>query len=185
MGCPAEVFIGDNLVFSICTHDPDTGILTDADAAPEYRIYEDEDEPPILTGTMNLRDSVNTTGFYTKLIACTALNGFENGKNYSIYITATVDGDTGGICFAFKATNHTNSAEVAVSALMAATGITAGGTWTYQKLLKTLAAWSLGLARDKVGFPGVQEILDPDDGATVIAEVTMSETTPYRQVTIL
>ncbi|HUS74350.1 MAG TPA: hypothetical protein VMY06_14925 [Sedimentisphaerales bacterium] len=52
-------------------------------------------------------------------------------------------------------------------------------------LTKVLAAWSLGLARDKVGFPGVQEILDPDDGVTVIAEVTMSKTTPYRQVTVL
>jgi len=52
-------------------------------------------------------------------------------------------------------------------------------------LNKVLAAWSLGLARDKVGSPGVQEILDPDDGVTVIAEVTMSTTTPYRQVTVL
>jgi len=52
-------------------------------------------------------------------------------------------------------------------------------------MTKVLAAWALGLARDKVGSPGVQEILDPDDGVTVIAEVTMSETTPYRQVTVL
>ena len=41
MGCPASCQLGDNLVFSICTHDPDTGVLTDADSAPAYRIYED------------------------------------------------------------------------------------------------------------------------------------------------
>ena len=52
-------------------------------------------------------------------------------------------------------------------------------------MTKVLAAWALGLVRDKSGSPRVQEILDPDDGVTVIAEVTMQETTPYRQVNIL
>lgn len=103
MGCQSEVIIGDNLTFGIACHDPDTGILTDADSAPAYRIYEDETAVPILTGTMAKLDDVNTTGFYTELIACTAGNGFENGKTYTIYITATVDADQGGITYAFKA----------------------------------------------------------------------------------
>jgi len=103
MGCPAEVTIGDNLVFSVCTHDPDTGVLTDASAVPSYRIYEDETAVPILTGNMAKLDDVNTTGFYTEMIACTAANGFEHGKTYTVYIEATVDLDTGGISFSFKA----------------------------------------------------------------------------------
>jgi hypothetical protein len=103
MGCPSYVEIGDNLVFSICTHDPDTGVLTDADSLPAYRIYEDETSTPILTGTMAILDTANTTGFYTELIACTSANGFEAGKSYSIYVTATVDGDPGGIAYSFKA----------------------------------------------------------------------------------
>jgi hypothetical protein len=111
MGCPTEVVIGDNLVFSICTHDPDTGVLTDADAVPEYRVYENITEIAILTGNMdsgsgaghNEFDDANTVGFYVKSIACTAANGFENGKTYTIYIEATVDGDTGGISYSFKA----------------------------------------------------------------------------------
>ena len=107
MGCPAEVVIEDNLVFSICTHDPDTGVLTDADDAPAYRVYEDETAGAILNGTMTTLDAGNTDGFYTELIACTAANGFENGKNYTVYITATVDGDTGGICYGFKAITGT------------------------------------------------------------------------------
>jgi len=65
MGCQSDVAIGQNLVFSICTHDPDTGVLTDADAVPAYRIYEDETAVPILTGNMAKLDDVNTTGFYT------------------------------------------------------------------------------------------------------------------------
>ena len=103
MGCQSIVYVGSNLTFSITTHDPDTGELTDADAAPVYRVYEDETATAILTGTMAILDTANTTGFYTELIACTAANGFETGKTYTIYIAATVDGDTGGINYAFRA----------------------------------------------------------------------------------
>ena len=101
MGCPTAVIIGNNLVFSICTHDPDTGHLTDTDAPPIYRLYEDETVVPILTGTMAQLDGLNTTGFYTELIACTTANGFEAGRSYTVYIEATVDSDTGGITYAF------------------------------------------------------------------------------------
>lgn len=102
MGCQSSVDLGSNLVFSICTHDPDTGVLTDADAVPTYRIYEDETSTPILTGSMAKLDDANTTGFYTELIACTTANGFEANKTYTVYITATVDSDTGGIAYSFK-----------------------------------------------------------------------------------
>ena len=102
MGCPSSCTLGDNLVFSICTHDPDTGVLTDADAAPTYRIYEDETATAILTGSMAVLDTGNTTGFYTELIAVTTANGFEVGKTYTIYIEATVDSDKGGIPLSFK-----------------------------------------------------------------------------------
>ena len=112
MGCPAEVEIGENLTFSICTHDPDTGALADADAAPAYRIYEDETAGAILTGTMAKLDDGNTLGFYTELIACTAANGFEDGKSYTVYITAAVDGDTGGICYGFRALTPIYQAKV-------------------------------------------------------------------------
>jgi len=108
MGCPSEVYISDSLVFSITTHDPDTGVLTDADAAPAYRVYEDETGTAILTGTMAKLDDANTTGFYTESITCTAANGFENGKTYTVYIEATVDSDKGGIAYAFKAVDYSD-----------------------------------------------------------------------------
>lgn len=104
MGCQADVVLGANLTFSVCTHDPDTGVLTDADAVPSYRVYEDETATPILSGNMAKLDDANTTGFYTEQIACTALNGFEVDKSYTVYIQATVDGDTGGICYGFTVT---------------------------------------------------------------------------------
>ncbi len=103
MGAPATVEIGDNLVFSVRTHDPDTASLNVADTAPPYRIYEDETGTPILTGTMSALDSGNVTAFYTELIACTSANGFEAGKTYTIAINATVNSITGGTTFSFKA----------------------------------------------------------------------------------
>src|SRR3990167_3814424 len=102
MSCPSFAFLGTNLIFAICTHDPDTGILTDADSLPVYRLYENEDATPILTGTMAKLDDTNTTGFYSELIECTTANGFENATTYTIFIQATVDGDTGGIAYAFR-----------------------------------------------------------------------------------
>ena len=53
MGCPSVALLGGNLVFTITTHDPDTGVLTDADAAPAYRVYENTTTTALLTGTMS------------------------------------------------------------------------------------------------------------------------------------
>lgn len=103
MGCPSFVIIGANLTFSVTTHYLTTNILADADFPPTYRIYEDETATPILTGNMAKLDDANTTGFYTETIACTAANGFEDKKTYTIYIPEIIDGDIGGISYAFTA----------------------------------------------------------------------------------
>jgi hypothetical protein len=100
VGCQSSCVIGNNLTFSICTHDPDTGVLTDATSVT-YRVYEDETAAAILNGTMAKLDDANTTGLYTELLAVTAGNGFDTGKSYTVYIEATVDGDTGGISYGF------------------------------------------------------------------------------------
>ena len=110
MGCPSFVIIGNNLTFSISTHDPDTGISSDADAVPTYRIYEDGTEAAILNGnvddgagTNSEFDDANTVGLYVKTVACTAGNGFEDGKSYTVFISATVGTDPGAITYAFTA----------------------------------------------------------------------------------
>ena len=101
MGCQNNVVLGENLTFSICTHDPDDGALIDADLVPPYLIYEDDSEDELaISGNMAKHDS--KTGFYLKTIACTTANGFEVDKSYNIFITATVGGDMGGISYAFR-----------------------------------------------------------------------------------
>jgi hypothetical protein len=101
MGCPSEVWLGQNFVFTIDVHDPTTGGESDADAAPTYRIYEDVADTPILTGTMDKLDDGNTVGFYAKQIAGTEANGFGLNKCYTVKARALVDTVAGNISFTF------------------------------------------------------------------------------------
>lgn len=84
--------IDDLLTFTCNTHRFDSGVASDADALPAYRVYEDETAAAILTGTMALLDDPNTVGFYSEQITLSAANGFEIGKCYTVYISATVNG---------------------------------------------------------------------------------------------
>lgn len=102
MGSPNSVILGDNLVFTVCVHDPDTSAVTDADAVPTYRVYEDETGTAVLTGSMAKLDDANTTGFYSESIACTTANGFEVNKTYTIYVQGIVGGVTGAISYGLK-----------------------------------------------------------------------------------
>lgn len=79
----------------------------------------------------------------------------------------------------------TLTAQEVVDALMADTGFTAGGTLTYADMLKVLAAWAAGNWRLKSGETTVYEILDIDDGTTVIMEFDLDQTTPFKQVTLI
>lgn len=98
MGCPTEITINENLAFSIYTHDPDTGAITAADAAPSYWVTDDADTA-IVNGTMGNGARV---GSYKKKLSITTANGYEGGKVYTIYVEATVNADTGGITYEFK-----------------------------------------------------------------------------------
>jgi len=94
--------IDDYLTFVCNTHAPSTGAAKVADAVPSYRIYEDETTSPIVTGNMASLNPVNTTGFYSERIQLTTANGFERGKTYHVYISATVDGVSGTMSHTFQ-----------------------------------------------------------------------------------
>jgi len=170
MGCQSEVWLGQYFTFSVCTHDPDTGELTDADAAPTYRIYEDETAVAILTGNMAILDNANTTGFYTERIACTAANGFEHGSTYTIYIEATVDGDTGGICYAFRAMTPLSS----IPAVAVASAVSAGVVTIRRGDSLSAAITGLGdiSGRTKLWFTVKDNLADLDTASIIQIEET-------------
>lgn len=65
------------------------------------------------------------------------------------------------------------------SMLLTSTGLTTGGTWTLAKLMKVQAAFFTGQKQLKSGQTNVYQFLDPDDGSTVVLEMTVSSSTPY------
>ena len=131
-------------MFSVTTHDPDTGVLTDADSVPTYRIYEQETGTAILSGSMAKLDDGNTTGFYTESIAITATNGFEHRKVYTVYISATVDSDTGGFAYNFTALTYPSWTAGAVSAAVSASSITQyqGTRWVIPLTIEDITGYS-------------------------------------------
>jgi hypothetical protein len=73
------------------------------------------------------------------------------------------------------------SAALTIEAWKNSTGWTEGGTWTFETVIKIIAAWAMGLARDRSGVPDTIERLDAEDQTTPIFDETLSETTPYRE----
>lgn len=94
--------IDDTLTFSVLTLSPTTGGVADADAVPTYRVYEDEASTAIATGSMAKLDDANTTGFYTEQLTLSTANGYERGKSYTVYITASVSSTTVGTVRQFQ-----------------------------------------------------------------------------------
>ena len=66
------------------------------------------------------------------------------------------------------------------NAILAMTGVTAGGTWTFAQAMKVIIAWAGGKWQDSATADSF-DILDPDDGS-IIATVTPKETTPQKVV---
>lgn len=101
--------------------------------------------------------------------------------DYVLVVFSDITNDGAATAFGFSTTTYPDI----ILELLSKVGFTVGGVWTYQKLMKCLAAFFIGDWRDKSGSPGIKEILDPDDGTTVVMELTPSETTPYKSVTVL
>jgi hypothetical protein len=101
--------IDDVLTFHCVTHRADTGAATAADSAPTYRVYEDSTTTAILNGTFTAMDQANTTSGYYAQITLSAANGFEAGKEYAIFIKATVNSVVGAEVHNFQVLAKVNS----------------------------------------------------------------------------
>jgi len=168
MGCPSQVELGDDLTFTVTTHDPDTGVLTDADAVPSYYVYEDETTTAITSGSMAKLDDSNTTGFYAETITCSTGNGYEVGKNYNIYITATVDSDQGGISFGFNVTDVRTTLDTVIASAVVQTAVISG-SYDYN----LTAAQIITEAMELIGKVGVGLPISSEDQSTCLRSLEM------------
>ena len=94
--------IDDYLTFPVNTHTPATGAATDTDSVPTYRVYEDDTGTAIENGSLAKLDDSNTTGFYVLRIQLDAATGYEAGKHYTIYVSATVGSVVGTLSHTFQ-----------------------------------------------------------------------------------
>lgn len=162
--------IDDILTFNCNTHRFDTGAATNADSSPQYRVYEDTTSTSIITGTMGLQDSINTVGFYSAQITLSTANGFDKGKQYTVYIYATVNSVTG-------TTHHTlQIKDDVVDALTVDTYVEPGqGAPPATTSLSQKINYIYKYLRNKITNDGTNIKVYADDGTTVDQKASVSE----------
>jgi hypothetical protein len=159
--------IDDYLTFVVNTHLASTGAASDADGVPAYRVYEDETTTPILTGNMALLDGDNSVGFYSEQIQLTAANGFEKGKCYTIYITATVSSIAGTVSRTFQV-----EAEVDANIVSDKTGYSISGTKTTLDALSGTDGDTLKTLSEQIDAITVANIVNGVFDAVIDGHVT-------------
>jgi hypothetical protein len=76
--------------FGFQTQNFATGVASDADSLPTYRVYEEGQDTPIATGNCSVKDDSNTVGYYKARAQVTSAGGYTVGKIYEVRIEATV-----------------------------------------------------------------------------------------------
>lgn len=84
-----EIVIDEVVHFDVTTRDPETGAISDADATPTWKVYEEDTDTSIVNGNMTKRTDL--TGRYRGSFTASAANGFEVGKFYNVEVAATVN----------------------------------------------------------------------------------------------
>jgi hypothetical protein len=84
------VSLSDSVYLHFGTSSSTTGAATNADSTPTVVVAEDGTDMAYAPTVTNV-----TTGLYKVQLDCTAGNGFEAGRRYSVYAVATVGGITG------------------------------------------------------------------------------------------
>ena len=112
-------------------------------------------------------------------IAGATVVGSVSGAVDSVATSVTTDAASRTASKADVSGLSTHDAAAVVTAVKEMTGVTAGDTWTFATLCKVLGAILGGHVKNKAGETDVLQYLDPDDGTTVVAELTYSETTQY------
>jgi len=119
-------------------------------------------------------------GYYSIVLPASGEGSFNNTDKGTLRIVGSCDGALpfGSVAY------DVGKAQIDVADFIAATGITEGGNWSIAKLGKIIAAFIAGQGQDST-VEGWKDVLDPDDGETVIFRVKLNtSTSPYREVVI-
>jgi len=165
--------IDDYLTIPCNTHTPSTGAATDADAVPTYRVYEDDTGTAIESGSTAKLDDANTTGFYAIKIQLDAVTGYEKGKTYTIYISATVGGVIGTMSHTFQIEAEVDANVVSDTSIAQASTALTNATWTDLKAGYITGAVALQSVCTETRLTELDAANLPTDIANVKAETNL------------
>ena len=80
--------------FDEVTSNPTTGEVSDADSAPTFAVFEEDNDTDLLSAAGVMIKRVGLTGNYKGSFTVSAANGFEVGKFYNVVTEATVNSIT-------------------------------------------------------------------------------------------
>lgn len=90
----SQVPIDEVVFFDAITSNVSTGAVSDADSTPTFSVFEEDTDTPIVS-VVNMTKRTSLTGNYRGTFTCSAANGFEAGKWYSVIVSATVNSVAG------------------------------------------------------------------------------------------
>ena len=100
MSCPDYGILEKNITFTIQGVDQ-SGTPVDTDSLPTYKVYEEETDTEIVSGTMAKLDDSGTVGFYSEKLSTTSANGYEHLKTYTIRIVSAIAGTSVSVSYSF------------------------------------------------------------------------------------
>lgn len=173
MGYLGSKKLDSYLTFAINTHKIGVGQF-DADSMPTYLIFEDITHTPIMSGSMSILDNTGTVGQYASRIYLSSTNGFERGKDYTIRITATVNGITESVDYNFQIEEMTAEVIQALSELIPGDTVS-----VYDKLLNLMTSTDVASAVDaSADVPAILAIVNHADygNAKLVRSTTPANT---------
>lgn len=167
-----EVPLGEVIFFDVITTNPNTIVVSDADSAPTFEVFEENTDTDIGVGT-SMTKRTSKTGDYRGTFTASSGNGFELGKWYSVIVSATVAGISGK-CLAmhFRIVETENNAGVRTADISEITGDTIAPA-NLVKSLKTMLTGTVGTSPSTTSvttsaFSGTVGAVDQFKGRIII-----------------
>jgi len=135
-----------------------------------------------------IADTLGVSGAGLTAIASVGAIAGNVGGNVTGNVTGNVGGTVatvtamGANSITAASLNADAGVEIATS-VMAHTGVTTGGTWTFEEVLRVIAALTVGTYEEDGVDASITNVLDPEDGVTVIAEITFVQAPWKKTVT--
>ena len=168
-----EVKLEDILHCSFATFNPDSGANKDADSLPTAVVYE-EGSSTALVSTVTVTNI--TTGRYRLQVTIAAADGYEAGKYYELWVSATVTGTGSPVTqsaplVSFKATARVVDDLATPTNIIAATGITVSSIGANVVNASALAADAV--TEIQSGLATAANLLIVSDGVGFITSVLL------------